>query len=205
MINRLLPTKKSRAQKKKFRGQNRYFKKLFEKAASLTIDIGDSDWYDQWHSHIDWDGYGNLRWRFRLLHLQALAVSFKRCAEQLEHFRKPYQLYLYLNSGNSQDDGVFLHTENPNRSEFPCIFEDSTWSENEVSGFFQELLPEYSFRAGTQCWQGQQIYLIYAKGIGIPIEAPNQEDTAGRNAPGELPTRSTTSRAINPIKSKRTN
>ncbi len=92
MIQDLLPPNPRMVPKKKLRGRKRYVRKVLKIAANYDLETTKSDWYDGWHYHPDRHGYGNLGWRMRAPHLEALATAFVRWAEQLVHFHKPYQL-----------------------------------------------------------------------------------------------------------------
>jgi hypothetical protein len=171
MIQLLLPSNPKAAPKKKFRGRGSYIRKVLAEASTQAIGIGHSTWYDQWHYHADWDGYGNLCWRIRATILHALATAFERFVKQLQELNKPYQVWIYLNASDSGQDAVFVHTQNPNQSEFPVIFEEVHWGLPELSDYFNDLIPGYDLRAGTQNWMGADIYFIYSPGFGIPLES----------------------------------
>ncbi len=106
-------------------------------------------------------------------HLRALAKLFDKFAKQLHHFSKPYQLWIYLNAGDSAGDALFVHTPNLNQSEFPLIFKNARWNVSKIEEYFGNLLPEYEFQAGTEIWRGADIYFVYAKGAGIPLKSAN--------------------------------
>lgn len=125
MLHELLPPNRKEAPRKKLRGVRRYFRGVFSKVESFTLDVTDGVWYDFWHYHPDWYGYGNLNWSMRARHLEALARSFGRFAQQLSQFHEPYQLWIYLDVQDAAQDAVYVHTPNPNRDDFPMVAEPS--------------------------------------------------------------------------------
>jgi hypothetical protein len=170
MIHQLLPPNPNAAPKKKLRGRGRYIRKMLTEATTQRVGAGHSEWYDQWHYHADWDGYGNLGWPLRETILRALATAFDRFAKQLPELNKLYQIWIYMNAGDSGQDAVFVHTPNPNQSEFPLVFDEATWGVPALSNYFEGLLPGYRIRAGTQKWMGADIYFVYSPDVGIALE-----------------------------------
>ena len=170
MIHNLFPPKPEQAPQKKFRGKKRYFKKLIRDAGEFTPSLEYDDWYDMWHYHADWNGYGNLAWKFRLKHIEALCIVYQSFADRLKYYEKPHQLWIYLNRDDAGQDAVFFHTQNPNRDNFPCKIADAKWNIPIIEHFFSELIPSLNFRAGITEWKGSQIFSIYSPEIGEPIE-----------------------------------
>lgn len=166
MLHRLLPPNRKEAPRKKLRGIKRYFRRLFSKVEALELDVSEGAWYNFWHYHPDWYGYGNLNWPMRARHLEALAKAFGRFAQQLATSSRPYQLWIYLDANDSSQDAVYIHTPNPH-SEFPRVMEWADWGCSEVSEYFEALLPGIRLRAGR--WKSAEYYL-YATDIGIALE-----------------------------------
>jgi hypothetical protein len=170
MINKLFPPNYQDAPHKKFRGKKRYFKKLIRDAQNFLPSLENDDWYDMWHYHADWKGYGNLGWKFRFKHIEALCVIYQKFADSLKNYGKPYQLWIYLDQNDAAQDAVYFHTQNPNRDNYPCKFEDAQWGIPIIEQFFSEIMPLFKFRAGKQEWNDSQIYFIYCLDIGDSIE-----------------------------------
>lgn len=99
-----------------------YYFKLQNEARSFRVDLPGKEWCDHWHTHFDWDGFGNLNWAHRRRHLKALLVALQRARQELLACGRPYQLFATVYPRSSADDGLYVHTENPNGTEFPLDF-----------------------------------------------------------------------------------
>src|SRR5512135_1299736 len=79
-----------RAPRGTFRGGRRYFRNIAARAERVTIEPLADSWWDHWHYHADWHGWGNLSWRLRLGHLRVLCMVLRKihaadpacCADQ---------------------------------------------------------------------------------------------------------------------------
>lgn len=171
MLQYLLPPNRKEALRKKLRGLKQYFRQVFSQADSCRLDVSDSDWYDFWHYHPDRYGYGNLNWPMRARHSEALAKVFDRYAQQLHEFKKPYQLWIWLDIRNASQDAVFVHSPNPNHDDFPLVVDGAEWGISEVSQHFEGLLPGYRLRAGR--FGESDSYFVYCPDVGLSIERAN--------------------------------
>ncbi|HLN60831.1 MAG TPA: ankyrin repeat domain-containing protein, partial [Symbiobacteriaceae bacterium] len=168
MMQRLLRPNRGEAPRKKLRGLRRYFRRVFARAESETLELEADHWFDLKHYHADRYGYGNLSWPMRARHLEAMATVFKRYARELSQFEKPYQLWIYLNTRDAGQDAVFVHSPNPQHDDFPVLLDDADWGITEVSRYFEGLLPGFRLRAGR--WGNSECYYVYASGVGVPLE-----------------------------------
>ena len=66
----------SEAPRQRFRGKKRHFRRILRKASEFQLH--ESPWWNSWHYHADWEGWGNLRWTYRR---EALALVFRRIAQ----------------------------------------------------------------------------------------------------------------------------
>ena len=71
---------------KKFRGQRRYYRSLASNFVHENLDF--DSWFDLWHTHIDWKGYGNLSWKHRKSHLESLFLLLKTLETKLNFMTK---------------------------------------------------------------------------------------------------------------------
>lgn len=94
-----------------------------EEARRFTLDMGADDWYDYWHTHVDWDGDGNKSIAARKKYISALFIIFDRLVEQSFSCPLPNQIWICV-GGDSAEDAVYFHTPNPNNDNFPDTFED---------------------------------------------------------------------------------
>ena len=97
-----------------------YYFKLFNKANRFKVDLKKYTWCDLWHEHFDYEGFGNISWIHRRRHLAALLRALTRARLELNHSSKPYQLFAIVHPRDSGRDAIFVHTENPNGTKFPC-------------------------------------------------------------------------------------
>lgn len=169
LIHDLFPPDPSAAPRKKLRGRRSYFRRLCREVDQLALDFSDEGWFDRWHHHPDWRGYGHLDWSVRRQHLEVLAYSFDALAGRLGGFPKSYQLWLVLNPRDSSEDGVFIHSPNPNEDNFP-VSQDVEWGVPLLSDYFESLLPGYSLRAGKGGSESAVVYFLYSPQHGVPLE-----------------------------------
>jgi len=113
---------------KKQRGLNRYYKNLvtendIDKATWLDF-VNPDTWFDNWHLHFDWKGYGNTSFKSRKPHLDKLFRHFDLLVEKTKQLRTDFQLYAILLDYDSFSDALFLHTPNPNNRQFQFKISD---------------------------------------------------------------------------------
>jgi len=194
-----LPPRPWKAPQRKFRGQAKYFRQVLRHAEAFRVDVDPQCWWDFWHYHADWEGWGNLGWRYRLEHLRALAVVFRRVLEASPSIPVPVQAWISLDLDDARDDAVFIHSPNPNRPDFP-FYPDAparealkglsgegarattascTWGVGTLDATFAALLPERRLRVGRCSWPGENddcvpcvrtAYVVYSPDAGVPLE-----------------------------------
>lgn len=159
---------------RKHRGLKRYYKNLatqidFEKN-SWEIDFNDpKSWFDNWHLHFDWKGYGNYSFKRRKPHLDKLFRHFNYIEEKTRNLESEFQLYAVLLDFDSYSDALFLHTPNPNNSQFPFKIEDlqktTTLSNQQLNDYLNNL-DGYEKLYGKA---GEAFCLIFKKDVGQPF------------------------------------
>ena len=97
----------------------RYYRKLTSKSRNYAVRMDKKQWCDLHHDHFDWDGKGNTGRAHRVRHLNALLRALRRARIELERYGRPYQLFAYVDLKNSANDALYVHTPNPNGTEFP--------------------------------------------------------------------------------------
>jgi len=159
---------------KRQRGLKRYYKKLaiqndFEKVTLLNLTEPNT-WVDNWHTHFNWKGYGNNSFKRRRPHLDKQFRHFDLLVEMTKKIKKEFQLYSIILDYDSYSDALFLHTPNPNNSQFPFRIEnlskDTTLKNKQLDEYFGKL-------KGFEKLYGQAdeaFCLLYKKDIGIPFE-----------------------------------
>lgn len=157
------------APKKKFRGKRRYFGRIDQKAKDFRLENTADNWWNLWHYHADWLGYGNCCWRYRKRHLSALMKVYSTCAQQMMATGRDFQLWIQIAAGDAGQDAVFLHTENPH-SDFPFFFENVYWEQADVAQYFEGLLGLGDIEAGKMVWEEDSSFVVYLKGIGKTLK-----------------------------------
>lgn len=126
-----------------------------------NFELHESPWWNCWHYHADWEGWGNLRWTYRREGLRALALVFRRIAQTPP--AEPFQLWIYLDQSDAGQDAVYLLSPNPH-SPFP-FHPDTHWNDFPLLQLMRELLPDYELRIGHD-----QGFFIYSPSVGVPLE-----------------------------------
>jgi hypothetical protein len=165
----------SKAPQRKLRGKKRYFGRIIRKAESFSISPQAGDWWEFWHYHADWHGWGNLGWRLRLEHLRALVIVFRRICGAKMQFSTPFQTWIHLDADDAGHDATFLHSPNKNRDNFPWKPEKIKSSTSELDPLVRKLFSDMSIRVvlldrsesssrpNTSC-------IIYSPDVGVPLE-----------------------------------
>ena len=112
---------------RKFKNMQKYYKDLKNGAKKERVSIKPSDWYDNWHTHIDWDGKGNLGTWHRREHLKALMILYWRIKKQLANAPFSSQVFMIISKTDSAADSVYIHTQNPNGTDYPDKFKNVNW------------------------------------------------------------------------------
>ena len=158
------------APRRRFRGQARYYRAL---SAEIDDALPDpTEWFDLWHYHADWDGYGNLSARHRSAHLRAHAAFFRRAAEALAVRTEPFQLWLYLSASDAGTDAVYIHTSNPNGTRFPVHVMVQDWGRSDIASYLQSEFDLPPLRVGRDAHGN---VLAYAPGIGWSLDENSAE------------------------------
>lgn len=160
---------------RKHRGLKRYYKNLatqidFEKE-KLGFEFDDpTTWFDNWHLHFDWKGYGNNSFKRRKPHLDKLFRHFGYLEEQTKNLKSEYQLYTILLDFDSYSDALFLHTPNPNNSQFPFKIPDlkktSTLTNKQLNDYINNL-DGYEKLYGNA---GEAFCLLFKQNVGRSFE-----------------------------------
>ncbi|HUQ02473.1 MAG TPA: hypothetical protein VM261_08260 [Kofleriaceae bacterium] len=135
--------------RRRFRGRKRYFRGVHRDAAAFQLDITPDAWWDLWHYHADWPGWGNLRWRYRVEHLRALARVFQTIADARARFATPFQLWILVSGDDAGEDAVYLHTPNANETPFPFAPPLVSAETSPIADTVRALLPGFTLDYGT--------------------------------------------------------
>ena len=157
--------------RRKIRGQKQYYRRMMKKARDFVPDLAPEHWYDFWHYHADWPGYGNLSWKHRQAHIAAHCLVFKAFVRLTASYSLPYQLWIMLPVGDSGQDAVYFHTPNPNGdgNHFPATLPNVEWGLPALEDYFGKIL-EMPVRAGVGKYPGGNTLYIYSPLRGKSLE-----------------------------------
>ena len=96
-----------------------YYRKLAKRSRAFTVNLAEKQWSDMHHEHFDENWMGNESRLARVRHLNAHLRALRQARLELLHEQMPYQLFAWLDLKESQNSAVYIHTPNPNGSEFP--------------------------------------------------------------------------------------
>lgn len=158
---------------KKHRGLKRYYKNLatendLDNATWLDFDNSET-WFDNWHLHFDWKGYGNDSFKKRKPHLDKLFRHFDLLVDKTKQLKTDFQLYSILLDFDSYSDALFLHTPNPNNSQFPFKISDlqlTTTLANQQLNDYIDNLNGYEKLYGQA---DEAFCLLFKKNVGQPF------------------------------------
>jgi hypothetical protein len=171
---------RNNAPRRKLRGKRRYFARVEREAQGFVMKPGPEAWWDLWHYHADWSGWGNLGWRYRRQHLLALCTVFRKICEARAAFHTPFQTWILLNGEDAGQDATYLHTPNPNGTAFPIQPVGVVWGASALQPMMESLLPDYELEVGwtrvanadvstDRAWSTS--HWVCARGIGVPFRA----------------------------------
>jgi len=85
----------------------------------VVVPEGTGGWFDLWHTHPNDENLAE-RWA-------NLLTTWSRVEEAGRATGRPWQSWLVIEFDAPRDDVVYLHTPNPNRDNFPYMFEGVEW------------------------------------------------------------------------------
>jgi hypothetical protein len=158
------------APRKRFRGRRRYFRRVHREASAFELEVTGDAWWDLWHYHADWPGWGNLRGRYRREHLRALCRVFQTIALARERFATPFQLWIMLSGDDAGMDATYLHTPNANDTPFPFTPRLVPTATSPFASIVQPMLADFSLAFATHTDDDDgNVYTshwIWAHGVG---------------------------------------
>lgn len=157
---------------KKRRGMRRYYRNLLTKVPTYKLELEDNHWYDLWHKHIDWYGFGNHDVRARDQHLEALFLTFENFQKQLKGWKRPHQTWVQIHEYDAAQNAVYLHTPNENSDNFPFDIEGVSWDAEVPQHLRRFMTGSYEF--GYFTWEDGTVYVIYSRDVGVPLRRDNE-------------------------------
>lgn len=156
---------------RKIRGKKHFRQRVIRNAKQFIFPSLDELKHAGWHKHAGFAGYGNLNWDFREAFIEAHCIIFKKFAENLHLYSKPFQLYMIIYSGDASPDAVYFNVpdEKDGFKYFPMKHECVEWGVPDLEDFFSKLLAPHKIRCGYQGGE-YPVIIIYSPDIGVPIE-----------------------------------
>lgn len=113
-----------------FMADRRYLKKMTRywaaeeaKANAILDRVLESEWFDYWHTHLDWMGRGNRHVSDRIAVAAGLLWLLERAVTS---GREDVQCWVTLAPDTGQS-ALFLHSPNPRGTPWPYPFDGVTW------------------------------------------------------------------------------
>ena len=95
-------------------------------------NLDPNEWFDLWHTHPDWDGKGNTKPENRI-RSDELTYKMLLLAEEITNHRgENIQCFAILTT-DSMYNSIYIHSENPNSSEFPFKYDGVLWGYSNLS------------------------------------------------------------------------
>jgi len=99
---------------KKQCGLKRYYRNLATQNDFDGMEFDSIEWFDMWHLHFDWKGYGNNSFKRRKPHLDKLFRHFEILEAMTKEYKQKFQLFAVIWDYASDADSLYFHTPNPN-------------------------------------------------------------------------------------------
>lgn len=145
---------------KKLRGVSRYVRRLNSTANSFSVKLTDDNWFDLWHYHFDWHGYGRRDWALRQLHLKALFVAFERVLSQVQESGARLQVFVSIAPmPHADQDALYVHGQNPNGTPFSCQYAGVEWDVPPPS-FLRPFVADRPWRVGLLTKDNQRWWVV---------------------------------------------
>lgn len=161
-LSKLLPQNGSHP-RKKFRGKKRYYKKL-----NAFNFHRESNWWNFWHYHPDYLGWGNKSLAFRKENIRTITDGFRKIAQS--GIEIPFQTWIEVSTEDACYDAVYVNSKTEH-SVFPYIPDGITWGITEFDLLLKEYLPEYNMIVGKAVGSNDiATYYFYSPDVGESLE-----------------------------------
>lgn len=130
------------------------------KTSSIQVSTAVGSWYDLWHAHPDTEGQGNQSKEARRSSLERLRQEYLSTLEQLRGWEVPHQSWALIDPTDSEQDAVYVHTQNPNKKNFPYVFEGVSWARSKIPAWVSSVFPSSEFSLGRSVYNGHVMYWV---------------------------------------------
>jgi len=130
----------------------------------LDLSGGKGSHFDFWHLHYDFDGEGSDEFETRKKYLLEAFRIYDKLKNKLEKYPNEFQLWIGIDEIESGDDGVYIHTKNPNSDYFPHVVKNE---KIEIENFqLYEFLKESDFEIIHSRNDNTNYFFLYKNEIG---------------------------------------
>jgi hypothetical protein len=141
----------------------RDFRVIVKKEANRNLPyFGFNSWFDLWHCHIDWYGQGMLSKLHRRIQLHALFYVMRKIHKYIQHNKTRYQIFTVVYEKHSENDAVYIHTENLNGTPFPCDLKVDIWLQK-TPFWLERYISLENYIIGESLYEGKKTYIIQKK------------------------------------------
>jgi hypothetical protein len=141
------------------------YKKIIDK---IDFSGGERSFFDFWHLHVDFDEDGNKDWKSRKKYLDEQIKAFYYLKTKLVNYPHSFQLWIGIDEDDSSQDGVYIHSPNPNNDYFPHLVDN-----DEKINFKSLELRDYLINSGLTLIKSTNLdtnyYFLFDKSFGTPL------------------------------------
>lgn len=147
----------------------RYWAQQASRAEATVDRVLESEWFDYWHTHIDWKGRGNRHPTDRAAVTAALLRLLQRVVAA---GRQDVQCWVTL-APDTGDCALYLHTHNPQGTPWPHPFEGTHW-DDDVPEWLAPLLSA-GMQPGSWGEGDNQRWTVRTRALGLGKETPEPQ------------------------------
>jgi hypothetical protein len=138
------------------------FDEIEREVREFQLELGEHDWYDLWHLHLDFDGNGNISRDEHRKYISLALELLNRIEGQAKVISRPWQSWIIINPSDSSEDAVYFHTPNPNKDNFPYDFSEIGW-EIDIPSLLDGLITVEKHLVGEYVFDGMQYYWVQGR------------------------------------------
>lgn len=135
---------------------------------NLDFSGGKNSWFDLWHTHTDLDGTGNKSPELRKVYLDKLFTTFMELKSKLRSYPHKFQIWITINEEDSSEDGIYIHTKNPNGDNFPIKVTPSSDYPPENTAL-ADLIKQTGLNLITARYESTIYFYLYDVTFGEPL------------------------------------
>ena len=126
-----------------------------------------------YHFHIDNTGLGNKSWKSRKQHLDAIFKIAEKLEDKLRNYTKDFQYWIEISENDSLEDSIYIHTQNPNGSEFPTSigFDSKKYLNTKLADYLAQQHYNIQTKILLDYNENEEIYFFLTKSdLGLEVE-----------------------------------